>query len=475
MKFFTRIGLLLICFLFFQNEGASQCECITFSPNRFFEMSDFVFVGTAKKVEEEKEAYKYQVQVEEIFRGVEDTATVDVFNIANSCSKGPVVGRKSLIFTRKDKATGAYTIIGCSRSDYFENKERAVIEYFRWRKNTNSKGGVLLGSVIQSNKFIREEPRKPSGVDKVFVEGSDGEKYEATIEEDGFYKLTGLKSGRYKVFLTLPDGLIAARFRRVYYGIDENDGSFEIVDSKESDNVFVFFQVTYNGVISGKVLDSDGSPVKSIKVTLSRLPNESEGEIVGEDHKTETDNLGRYDFKGLLSGRYSIKVGINDNYLDPKSIEAAYPITYFPNTRKGEKAKIIELGIAQVMNEQNITLLPKLKKRQITGQVTMKDGRPASNVNISVRAKREDDKYKSSSGWYVLAETDSQGNFSFEGYEETEYLIRAEIWKRIDDVRVEVTFSSMCFYLPKIGNIEPIKLVLKRGSNNCDEDRIKDW
>ena len=437
----------------------AQCSCAYVTPDSKY--VEIVFVGKILNIAEEDKSNKYRIQISEIFKGLEKQDTVEAFDSFYNCNDRRYVSREYLFMASRDKQTGKIKIIGCSYSYENKHQQKQMIEILRWKKNTQNQGGILVGKVTQ---FIDNEgnSQKPDGVDNVFVEGENGEKYKVKIESDGFYKLGNLKAGRYKVLLNLPESLIT-------YG-DVNDfdwaKSARYVNVSKGEGAIEDFSVSTNGIISGKVFDSNGTFVSSINVNLYRL-DEREEQKAGF---AETDEYGNYVFKGLSAGRYLIKVGVKDWYLEPDSVEAAYPITYFPNKNKKEKAEIMELGKAQVLKDKNIKLIPAFKKRLIEGKVLMEDARPAANADIAVQIKRKDNNQTFTSGWHILTETDSQGNFSFYAFDETEYIIEADIDKPIGEAVVEVLFSSKCVLIPKNGEIKPLKIVLKKGDGHCNEE-----
>ena len=455
--------MIALSILFISIKSFSQCSCMSFAPEWTYKNVKYIFVGKITKHTKDDKESKYQIQLTESFRGMETQTSVEIYDSFYNCNSRRYEGKEYLFLVSKDEKTNKFNVIGCSYSYENIHKQKQYIEYFRMQKKSGNKGGFILGKVTA---FFDNEgnSQKPDGVDKIFIEGEDGGKHEVQIEGDGFYKLGNLKAGRYKVFLSLPESLTT-------YG-DANDfdwaKSVRYVNISNDNGALADFSVSINGIISGKIVDENGSPVSSIDVNLYNLDDKGEEFNTG---MTETDYQGNYRFKGLTPGNYFIKVGTKDWYLDPTSKNAAFSLMYFPNVKNKVKGEIIKLGKAEVLKDKNMFLM-SLKKRNLTGQVLMPDGLPASNIKISVQIKRENDGQKSSSGGYVLTETNSQGSFSFYAYDETSYLIEAEIWKRISDVQVEVLFSSECVVITKNGAIKPLKIFLKKGDGHCDKENF---
>lgn len=71
-----------------------------------------------------------------------------------------------------------------------------------------------------------------------------------------------------------------------------------------------------------------------------------------------------------------------------------------------------------------------------------------------------------------MTHTDSAGNFSLDTYEGTEYLLQFDIDKPTGEVTVEVLFSSECFVLSKNSGNKPLRISLKKGNVECDEEKL---
>jgi hypothetical protein len=154
---------------------------------------------------------------------------------------------------------------------------------------------------------------------------------------------------------------------------------------------------------------------------------------------------------------------------DSKNVE--FPLTFFPNALNRKNAQIIKLEQAQLLNNKNI-FLTKLKTRTVKGIVLFENGKPAENAGIEIDLKRENDGRKLRGGNVIMTKTNSNGEFSINLYENTDYLLSADIWERIDDVQVNVLFSSACHVIPPNGEVKPLRIILKKGSDNCDEDKF---
>lgn len=437
----------------------SQCSCLYVTPDSKY--VEIVFTGKILNISEADKYNKYQIQISEVFKGLDEQKSIEIFDSFYNCNSRRYVNKEYLFMAFKEKATGRIEVVGCSYSYGNKYKQQQFIEILRLKKSSQNQGGVLVGKVTgkiddEGNSF------KPDGVDKVFIESENGEKFEANIDADGFYKLTNLSEGNYKVYIKLPDGLTTYGDAN---GFDWESSERTNVKISKNKGVIQDFSVITNGIISGKVLDSNGFTVVSITVNLIG----SDGYV---DDSTETDQNGYYEFKGISPAEYLIKVGSEDSYVSPNSKEVIYPNTFYPSTDSQKNAEVIQLKQSEVLKNRNITLLPILKKRIVTGQVFMPNGQPAANANVSVQIKRKDGGKILTSGWHGMTETDVNGNFSLDVYEDTEYLVKFYISKPTGEVTVEVLFSIECFALPAKGIIKPLKIVLKKGDIECNEEKF---
>lgn len=444
------------------HSSSGQCSCGYVTPDS--EHVEIVFDGKIVKRSAEDKAFKYEIEISEIFRGLDKRNKIDVFDSFYNCGDPMFVDRAYLFMAAKDQQTQRINIVSCSYSSRNKFQQKQMIEILRWKKTLQDNSGILVGKVVS---FIDGEgnSHKPEGVDKIHVESSTGKRYEAVIGADGFYKIDNLTKDRYKVVVNLPDTLTTYGDK---YDFD-NDKSVRYVNILEQQGAIADFSILTNARIGGRVFDSQGRPVNSINVNLLRI----EGENIEDGGNIETDESGQFTFIGLTEGKYLIRVGFEeDSYIfRPNSLEELYPTTFFPDKGSQKDAKVIRLDRFQVLNEQNITLLPQHKKRIVAGRVLMPDGRPAAGARVSLQRKRKDGSRTLRSGWTSWQQSDSEGQFSFEALEETEYLMRFYVGRMIDSVRLQILYSSNCSVLPINGRIEPMRITLAEGDLECDEKK----
>jgi hypothetical protein len=495
------ISLFFLLNIFFLGAiNAEACSCMMMSSCEAYARAKIVFTGKIIKAEKVDAAIRHQVQVEENFLGMDNVSLIDVYtDNASSCMFSMDAGKDYLIYASRSGESGQIWTGMCSRTAQIDEAEEDL-KYLRSIQNSGKVGGTIKGKVLDENS-TDEKPQKPEQVDKVFIESKDGEKFEADIEADGKYEISGLKAGQYNIFVTPPKGY-ATNYETDPFSDDSDAARFTEVSGQGC--TIKNFEVRINGVISGKVFDADGLPVKERRVNLFRLPDPNKVKAQpGPDRQTETseddseevdstqaaneieesseeeyeadfddytNEDGSFSFSGLPPGRYLLGFEI-DKYLSIQGDQDQYVPAYFPGTKKKETAVIIDLKKSQILTDRNIQLFPKLKKRKIAGQIVWKNGKSEPKAKVEYYAKREGNP---ASDWIGSLDVDAKGNFKFDGYEETEYLIKAQFDKPLSQDSSEVTHSSKCFVVPKTGIVKPIKLVLEIGGANCDETEFSD-
>lgn len=494
------ISLFFLLNIFFLGAiNAEACSCMMMSSCEAYARAKIVFTGKIIKAEDADDSIKHQVQIEENFLGMENISMVDVYtDNASSCMFSMTAGKDYLIYAWRNEDGQLWTGM-CSHTATMENAAEDL-KYIRSVKSSGKIGGTIKGKVVDEGGTV-ENPKKPEQIDKVFIESDDGEKFEADIEADGKYEIGGLKEGKYNIFITPPKGYATNYETNPYF---DNSDAARFTEVAGQGCTVKNFEVKINGVISGKVFDADGLPVKERRVNLFRLPDpnkakpqtdpnrqtEDSEDDSEEDDSTQaateieessdekyeanfddyTNEDGSFSFRGLPPGRYLLGFEI-DEYLSIRDGQAQYVPTYFPGTKKKETSVIIDLKKSQILTDKNIQLFPKLKKRKIVGQVVWKNGKIEPKAGIDYYAKREGNP---KSDWLGNLKIDDKGDFEFDGYEETEYLIEADFSIPTSENSSHTTHSSKCFIVPKNGMIKPVKLILEAGGSNCDEAEFRD-
>jgi hypothetical protein len=192
----------------------------------------------------------------------------------------------------------------------------------------------------------------------------------ATTNASGFYTVTGLLAGSYRVeFDPIRPGVSA-----VYLGEYYNDKAslstadpVAVADSSTKSGIDA--ALALGGQITGRVTATDGGgPLKDVWVSADGINNS----YYSSSH---TDATGVYTITGLAAGSYRVE-------FDPSGVSAAYLSEYYNNKSTWGTADIVNVTSGGVTPNINAVLD---RGGQITGQVTAADGSaPLEDVKVIV-------------------------------------------------------------------------------------------
>ena len=131
--------------------------------------------------------------------------------------------------------------------------------------------------------------------------------------DDGVFVFTNLAAGKYS--------LEGARRGFITSAYDAHEQySTAIVTGGEADSEHLVFRLTPQAVLTGRVLDEAGDPVRRASVSLYRQDQSTGVGLVGRIANARTDDRGIYEFAELPAGNYFISVNARPWYaLHPRS------------------------------------------------------------------------------------------------------------------------------------------------------------
>lgn len=293
-----------------------------------------------------------------------------------------------------------------------------------------------------------EDGPKMAGV-KITVSG-EGRTFETRTNDDGEYRLTGLPPGNYDAFPELPSNLGAVSNR------DERDdfGRFigrRPVNLTERGCGELSFTVRFSGVVSGKVIKSDGEPAREVQINLQAEDNEDRYWF------TWTDKEGRYEFPMVQPGSYLL--GFNLRWAPDN--DDPYAKTFYPGVKTRSEASLITVGEGERLKGYDLTLPPRLSHRLLLVSVVWPDGSPAVGVTVRYEANE-------ATSLGETTKTNGKGVAEINLFENYYYIISASAErgdKNIYGAPVEVLVDK---------KLKPLKFVLnKEGYAYEESDKLK--
>lgn len=423
-----QLVLMTIALLYFASAGATNtnaCSCGgTGGPCESYGRAAAVFVGTVIDYRENKlsvEAARRQVDwqprvfkfaVEQAYSGV-DTAHVEVATGVGGgdCGYDFKNGQRYLVYAYQSERRLATNI--CTRTKPFVEANEDLA--FLGNLSTAPRGSTIQGLVTRAPE--KEKPL-PFGPDVTLTLEGDNDKQDLQLDERGRYRVTGVRPGKYKLRLNLPDTLT------VYQPEQE-------ITVADRGCAGVIFSVSENGRVSGRVLDIEGQPVPRIHISLVA---ESTADLTNSVSLERTDDEGRYSFSGVRAGRYVIAINYA-RFPDPNDPTIAYSRVFYPGVLERAHAQVITLTSGGKITDRDILLPVRRPLSVIEGQVLSADGVPVTKPFVSAR----DVTYESAGMNYGIT-VDAQGRFKINGYVGQKLLIEARTETRLE--RLEILLSE---------------------------------
>jgi Carboxypeptidase regulatory-like domain len=229
------------------------------------------------------------------------------------------------------------------------------------------KGEPVSGAIVSLRPEQMTGPPDPNSI------------LRARTDRSGKYRINGVAAGRYNITATAPG-----------FGLF-NDLPHQVLKINEGENVEnLDFELKRGGAITGRVTDSNNSPLVGVKVGLMRS---SEGGraaplAIFDSRMGSTDDRGSYRFYGLPEGRYLVNVGVSPALGSPLIMRGPsnsyLPRTFHPNVTEESKAKVIEVSEGSEITDVDIVVAEARKTYNIYGRVvSAESGEPVAGVELS--------------------------------------------------------------------------------------------
>ena len=360
-------------------QTAKACTCAgSGSPCDSYGSAAAVFVGTVVSVRE-KERPKdvaaarrdedaglsdwgstfYKFSVEQPYLGVAGTE-VEILTGSGTCGYRFTIGQRYLVYAYQSKTNLTTNI--CTRTKPFNQADEDLA--FLGTLTSAAPGATIHGRVA------RYELKKEVGISgpdvSIAIEGEENK--ETRPDSEGNFRVSGLRPGKYKVKLRLPDALTTYQAEKELTVADRGCAS-------------QVWYVTDNGQVTGRVVDVEGQPVARILVTL--VKPDGDPRALDDVWLERTDDEGRFQFSAVARGRYVIAVNFN-RFPDPTDPTNAYPPSFYPGVLDQAQAEVITLSLGEKVTDRLIRMPSKRPSSVVNGQVVWQDGTPVSAAQLLV-------------------------------------------------------------------------------------------
>jgi carboxypeptidase family protein len=203
----------------------------------------------------------------------------------------------------------------------------------------------------------------------------DPKRFESLVTaEDGMFAFTDVPAGKYSLSGT-KRGYISAAY-------DQHDQfSTAIVTGAGLDTEALVLRLAPDAVIAGKVLDESGEPVRQASVAAYYDDHSSGVDQIRQIGGAQTDDQGAYEIRSLTPGTYFLSANAKPWYaLHPRSnpssgqdseigdaanfdrsLDVAYPLTYYPDVTDADSAMPIPIrGGERLQVEIHLNPVPAL-------------------------------------------------------------------------------------------------------------------
>jgi len=194
--------------------------------------------------------------------------------------------------------------------------------------------------------------------------------------DDGKFEFSGLPAGKYS--------LEGAKRGFTSAGYEQHDQfSTAIVTGAGLDTESLVLRLAPDAVITGKILDETGDPVRHAMVTLYYVDHSGGLDQIRQFNNAQTDDQGTYEMTPLIPGTYFLSATAAPWYAvhpnsegtnsgpegqpastvpTDRSLDVAYPMTYYPDVLEAESATPIPVrGGDRVQVDIHMNPVPALR------------------------------------------------------------------------------------------------------------------
>jgi Carboxypeptidase regulatory-like domain len=216
---------------------------------------------------------------------------------------------------------------------------------------------TIAGTVVSANTG---EPLKKAYV-TLSTKGNRGDDsndrpLSATTDAVGRFSIDKIPAGSYDLVVT------RANYLRSHYGQDQFDKPGAMLSLAPGQKVAdLLFRLSRTAVITGKVVDEDGEPVRGATVTTLLHTKVRGKPSIQRNDNENTNDLGEYRIAGLDPGRYSVFATPPVGYYiqeTPRRFDQYAPV-YYSGATDISRASTLELKSGDEISGIDFVLTPK--------------------------------------------------------------------------------------------------------------------
>jgi protocatechuate 3,4-dioxygenase beta subunit len=262
---------------------------------------------------------------------------------------------------------------------------------------------TLAGKVLNS---ATGEPVRKALV-KLMSMGAQSKGGSAVTDAAGRFEFTALAPGTYALAASR-DGFDSATARG---GLKLQRVTLAAGEQKND----IVIRLTPFGVVTGRIIDDDGDPVRQIQVQTMVYRYTATGRQLAQHGQATTNDLGEYRIYDLPAGRYYLKAASPES-MGGEPAGTSYGASYYPGTADAAAAAPIEIAAGQTLDGIDLTLRAT-RIATIRGRVT----NPGGVLTVGLFKVTDDG---GASATHTSAD-DHGGKFELKGVSPGSYLVTA--------------------------------------------------
>jgi hypothetical protein len=212
---------------------------------------------------------------------------------------------------------------------------------------------------------------------------------QAVTDADGAFEFRDVIPGSYRIYAN--PGVYLGQYTSLAYGAKASAGplgsdpglTIQVTDRQMVDKVVI--ALPRGAVITGRVMDEDGTPLSRVQVYAIAFPSGSpRGLRVGSG--SQTDDLGQFRLYGLQSGEFVVAAEARGNTFvppngpqEPDGDQTGFMTTYFPRVTDESAAQRLRARAGSETSGVDIRLGTGRLFR-VSGTVADSQGRPVSRT-----------------------------------------------------------------------------------------------